>query len=381
MGRRARAAYNGKEMFASSFPIGRLFGVDLRVHATLPPLLALALLYAAAANVGVIRGFGLCAALMFGIVVREVARAMAAAWSGLHLRALLVFPVGGVMAFASAHDIEPGSTRLITVVTPAANIAMGLLLLGLAYGIDPQVYLFQQPWVSAAHILRSFVWTQFLLGAVSLLPIASLSSRAFVLSRKKNVPESGAARPSSISFGLLISVAAILTGLFLQHVWLVLLGGLALLMNRLTSAQTFDVSGAGNLLTREAMQADYTLLSSSDTLQSALIKTQGSLQETYPVVRGDRLVGSVSRDNLAIQLRTEGDGYIQGLMARALTTASTSEPLATALRRSAAAGLGELIAVVDGSAVVGILTPQGVRRAMQRNSFMKLTAPKDSDDE
>ena len=368
-------------MFRSSFPIGRIFGVDLRVHATLPPLLALALLYAAAANVGLLRGFGLCAALLFGIIVREIARALTAAWSGLHLRALLIFPVGGVMAFASAHDIEPGSTRLITMVTPIANLATGLLLLGLAYGIDPQVHLFTQPWISAAHVLRSFVWTQFLLGAVSLLPIASLSSRAFVLSRKKAPEDTSEARPSSISFGLLVSIAAIITGIFFQHLWLVLLGGLALLMNRLTVAQTFDISGAGNLLTREAMQAEYTLLSSSDTLQSALDKTQGSLQETFPIVRGDRLVGSVSRDNVAVQLRTEGDGYVQGLMTRTLTSADASEPLASALRRSAAAGLGELIAVTNAGAVVGILTPQGVRRAMQRNSFMKLTAPKDADDE
>ncbi len=366
-------------MFGSSFPIGRVFGVDLRVHATLPPLLALALLYSAAANVGLTRGFGLCAALLFGILVREAARALAAAWSGMHLRALLIFPVGGVMAFASAHEIKPGSTRLITVITPVANFVAGFLLLGLAYGIDPHVQIIAQPWISAAHILRSFVWTQFLLGAVSLLPIASLSSRAFVLSRKKTSETADAPRTSPISFGLLVSSAAIIAGIVFQHLWLVLLGGLTFLMNRLTSAQTFDVSGAGNLSVREAMQAEFTLLSSSDTLGSALEKTQSSPQESFPIVRGDRLVGSVARDNLAIQLRTEGDGYVQGLMTRALTTASPTEPLAHALRRSAAAGLGELIAVVDDSTVLGILTPQGVRRAMQRNSFMKLTAPKDSD--
>ncbi len=370
-----------KAMFGSSFPIGRIFGVDLRVHATLPPLLALALLYSAAMNERFSRGFGLCAALLFGIIVRESARALAAAWSGLHLRAVLIFPVGGVMAFASAHDIKPGSTRLITIVTPIANLATGLILVGLAYGVDPNVQMFAAPWISAGHILRSFVWTQFLLGAVSLLPIASLSTKSLVLPRRKANAESKPSRLPHVSVGLVVAIAAILAGVFLQHLWLVLLGGLALLMNRLTNTQTFDASGAGTLLVREAMQTDFTLLSSSETLQSALDKTLGSPQETFPIIRGDRLVGSIARDNLAVHLRTEGDTYVQGMMTRSMTTASASEPLATALRRSAAAGLGELIAVVDGQAVLGILTPQGVRRAMQRNSFMKLTAPKESDDE
>ena len=370
-----------KAMFGSSFPIGRLFGVDLRVHATLPPLLALALLYSAAANLSLWRGVGLCAALLFGITVREAARAFAAAWSGLHLRALLIFPVGGVMAFASAHDIKPGSTRLITMITPMANFATGLLLLGLAYGVDPHVMLFAQPWISAGHVLRSFVWTQFLLGAVSLLPIASLSSRALVLPRKKANAETPARTLPGVSLGFLFAVSAIIAGVALQHLWLVLLGGLGLLMNRLSSAQTFDAAGAGSLLVREVMQGDFASLSSSDTLQSALQRTLSSPQETFPVTRGDMLVGSVARDNLTVQLRTEGDSYVQGLMTRSVTTAEPDEPLAKALRRSSAAGLGELIAVVDGSAVVGILTPQGVRRAMQRDSFMKLTAPKEADDE
>ena len=55
----------------------------------------------------------------------------------------------------------------------------------------------------------------------------------------------------------------------------------------------------------EVMLTEYTLLSSSDTLQGALDRTVHSLQDVFPVVRGDRLVGSIARQTISERLQTE----------------------------------------------------------------------------
>ena len=86
-------------MLRLSFPLGKIMGVDVRLHLSFLLLLAAAMAYGAACG-NTTRGVGLWVALVFAVVVRETARSIAAAYVGLRLRALFLLPVGGVMAFA-----------------------------------------------------------------------------------------------------------------------------------------------------------------------------------------------------------------------------------------------------------------------------------------
>ena len=99
-------------------------------------------------------------------------------------------------------------------------------------------------------------------------------------------------------------------------------------------------------------------------LLDALPGTTPTLLDTSPAVRGDRLVGWVSRSSLATHLQAEGDSYLQGSMSRSLQTASPSEKLGAALRRAAALGANEFVPVVEDGAMVGLLTPASLERAV-----------------
>ena len=174
-------------MLHSSIPVGKFLGVDIRVHISFPFLLILAIAWAMLLNHPALRGVGLWTALCFAVIVREAARSIAAAYSGLRLRALFLLPVGGIMAFAPRDPNPPAGspasipsqwdTRAVAAAGPMANFLTGLILLGASYAFDPHVSLLAPPWIGTAHILRTFVWTQFILGAVSLLPASLLASR------------------------------------------------------------------------------------------------------------------------------------------------------------------------------------------------------------
>ena len=366
-------------MLRSSFSVGRFMGVDLRIHISFPILLALAVGYSIAATGSPVRGFGLWLALVFAVAVRETARVLVAAYTGLHLRALFLLPVGGVMAMAPREDGGVGSTRAVVLAAPLANFGVGLLLLGLSYAIDPHVPLLAQPWISIGHILRSFVWTQFAMGAVNLLPTAALPSPQMLRSRsaqtsdQTGVKTAQASRLRRPSFGLgtMLAFAMLVAGIALMNVWIVLFGCFALLGAQIQSRQTLD-SNDETILVREVMLTEFTLLSSSDTLQGALDRTTHSLQDVFPVVRGDRLVGSVSRQTIADHLQATGDSYLQGVMTRSLQLAAPAEKLVVALRRAGSQGASEFIPVVEDGAMLGILTPQSLARAVQQ---IKLTRP------
>jgi CBS domain-containing protein len=362
-------------MLRFSFPLGKIMGVDVRLHLSFVVLLLGAMAYGAAYG-SAWRGVGLFAALAFAVAVREIARSIAAAYVGLRLRALFLLPVGGVMAFAPQEAGVQPSTLPLMLSAPIANFGMGLLLLGVSYACAPGVNLLTQPWISPGHVLRSFVWMQFVLGLVNLLPTATLPTRQLLRGAEKTPPPATAAnaRHSGPAFSMLsgLAVAMVLAGLVTANLWIALLGCFALLTSQLVSQTTPDGMGSDSMRVEEVMLTEFTMLSSSDTLRGALDRTVHSLQDVFPIVRGNRLVGSVTRQTLAEQLQMEGDSYVQGVMTKSLQTAGPKEELVVALRRAGAQGASEFIPVAEDGRMLGILTPQSLTRAVTQ---VKQTRP------
>lgn len=367
-------------MLRSSLPFGRFFGVEVRVHISFLLLLALSVGYSTLMLNNLGRGLALWLALVFAVIVREIARAIAALYTGLHLRGLLLLPVGGVMAFAPReHGVPKPNMRLVTAAAPLANFAVGLLLMGFSYGLEPRISLVAQPWISFHHVLRSTVWIQFVVGAVNLLPSAAMPTRRIL--RARTPQPAPALRVINPGFGLNIGLAVILmiAGFVLSNVWFIFLGGLMLLWSQLRAGPQLDTVETNSILVSDVMLTEYTLLSASDTLRGALAQTAHSLHDVFPVVRGDRLVGSISRDTLVSRLQLEGDGYLQAAMNRTLSFAEPSEKLVEALRRSPSFGATGILPVVEDGAMLGILTPQSLSRGVQLTRLTRPPQPERSD--
>lgn len=368
-----------------AIPFGRWFGVHVRVHLSFFLLLALSAGYSAVATGSSFRGVGLWLALCAAVLVREVARAIAAAYAGVPVRAVFLLPFGAVMALEPREGGLPKSSqRLIALTGSFANLGMALLLLGFAYGVDPAVSLLKQPWITIEHILRSAVWLQAAIGVVNLLPTRSLplpritrlrapkpGTQTPVDAASAAVPDIGTKRPT---FGLLtaVALALILSGFLLQMLWPVLLGVTILFIHYVGRLAAIGGADASALTVQDVMLTEFTTLPASSTLRDGLRRATHTLQDTFPVVRGDRLVGWISRNALAMRLQAEGDSYLQGSMVRSLQIASPEEKLGDALRRAAALGASEFIPVIEDGAMVGMLTPGSLERAVGQ---IRLTQP------
>lgn len=364
-------------MQRSSFPFGRLFGVEVRVHISFLALLALSVVYSTYALNSVGRGVGLWLALCFAVLVREVARAIAALYSGLHLRGVMLLPVGAVLAFAPReHGTPRHPMRVITAAGPLANLGIALLIIGFSYGLEPRITLFAQPWISFHHLLRSTVWIQFLVGLVNLLPAAAMPTRRIRRANRPEPPPVPRLVPPGFVLNMAIAVILMIAGFVTSNVWFIFFGGLLLLWSQLRTGPPLDTVETSSILVSDVMLTEYTLLSSSDTLRGALAQTAHSLHDVFPVVRGDRLVGSISRDTLISRLQLEGDGYLQGAMNRTLSFADPSEKLVEALRRAPAFGATGIVPVIENGAMLGILTPQSLSRSVQ---LVRVTRPPQPD--
>jgi CBS domain-containing protein/Zn-dependent protease len=349
-----------------SIPLGRWMGVELRVHVFFP-LLAL-VCFGISASDGWPRGLGLFLVLVVAVATREIARLLAAAWLGLRLRAVLLLPIGGLFAYAnpeSQENANQGAGQFVmALVGPLANWATALALAAVILGASANVRLFDQPFITAAYLLRSAVWMQFFLGLLHMLPAYPLDCGRLIRSSFARNHGLALAGRAAAGLGQVLALAAMLGGMLLHDPWLILAGFFIMIGAQIEDQGVFFQSVVDTVRMREVMLTDFATLSPSDTLADALYRCVHSLQEDFPVVRGPQLVGIVSRQRIVDALRNDGNGYIQSVMSRAFQVARPEDTLGTTIRRlTAGQGMG-LIPVTDSGRVVGIVSVQNLMSSM-----------------
>ena len=115
---------------------------------------------------------------------------------------------------------------------------------------------------------------------------------------------------------------------------------------------------------RDVMLTSFSTVSPSDTLQDALGKAVHSLQDEFPVVRNDVIIGVVSRGAILLSLRAEGNGYVQSVMARNFLVAAPDESLGTTIRRMREGRVGMIPVAGEDGRVLGMVTLQNLRQSM-----------------
>ena len=347
-------------MQAWSFSLGRWMGVEVRLHAYFPLLLALTMGAAQATGRDSSRGLGLWLVVFLVVGVREVARAIAVVWMGLELESVLLLPTGGLLTFANGTELSPETERRLAAVGPAVNLIAGGVLAGLMLAIAPGIELVQQPWISAGHLLRSLVWGSVLLGLLHLLPAVPLDAGRVVRSVLTAKHGPAVAAKSTNGLSRMVALMLVLGGLVLRAPWLTAAGAFLLLATSLDRQTSLVETEIDSIRMRDVMLEDFNTLSGADTLEEALNRAVHATQDVFPVVRSGSLVGAVSRQGILEALESGGNGYVQGMMTRALTTAAPDDPVLTTLRKMVGHGGAQLVPVVEGDRVVGIVTPQNL---------------------
>ena len=341
-------------------------GVEMRVHIFFPLLVLV--LFAISGGDGWPRGLALFVLLVAAVAVRETARLLVSAWMGLRLRAILLLPIGGLFAYANPESQENanrgGGQFALALAGPLANLGAALAAAGAILGASGDVRLFDQPFITPAHLLRSLVWTQAFLGLLHLLPAYPLDCGRLIrniLARKHGFGPAGRA---AVGVGQALALIAMLGGMLLHDPWLILTGFFIMIGAQVEDQGVFFQSVVDTVRMREVMLTDFATLSPSDTLADALYRCVHSLQEDFPVVRGPQLVGIISRQRIVDALRTDGNGYVQAAMSKAFQIARPEDTLGTTIRRIQTGRGLSLIPIAEAGRIVGIVSVQNLMSAM-----------------
>jgi len=361
-------------MRSFSIHIGRLFGVDVRLHLTfvILPVFVFWTEYNAQHPPNGPRDLALVGIVLACVAAHEIGHMLVACRAGMIPKAVILLPLSGVTVFDESHAEKPASPAeawnrevRIALTGPLVNLAFALVATGVIYAADPRVSVWEWPFLLSRNLPRSLVWANLYIAGLNLLPAYPLDGgrvlRAY-FARAIDPADPAAATRRAVSISHAIAMTLMVAGLF-SNTWLTMVGVIIFSAAQLEERAVIFQSVLDDLRLEEVMLTDFATLSPADTLEDALDKAVHSLQDDFPVVRGSDMVGVISRQRILEALRLEGNGYVQAVMNKLFEVSARQESLASAFRKLTARNLS-IIPVVEDQRLVGIVTLQNLMHSM-----------------
>jgi Zn-dependent protease/CBS domain-containing protein len=362
-----------------SIPIGKLFGVEIRIHFTFVFLLGFIWMAESSmkSNSTPGRVLGLVGIIFGAVVLHELGHALLAIREGIRAKAIILLPIGGIMlredppipAGATGKDTWKRDIR-VALAGPLVNILIALAAGAIVLMRFPDAHLWTKPLVHSNHLLRSLVWTNLYLGLFNLLPAYPMDGGHVLRALFSRNMDMVSATRRAVSIAHALAMLVIVLGMLLlfqggypDSYLLVTLGFFLLIGAQVEERSAVFQKVLESVHLEDVMLTDFATLSPADTLEDALEKAVHTLQDDFPVVRDGDMVGVISKANILDALRMEGNGYVQSVMNRIFEVSSRQESLASAFRKLNSQNLS-IIPVVEDQRLVGIITLQNLMHSM-----------------
>jgi Zn-dependent protease/predicted transcriptional regulator len=368
----------------SSVRIGRVLGVPLRIHWTVP-LLVVFFGYSLGSQTlpawipeqsnATYTVAGLAGALLLlgSLLAHEAAHAITARRKGIPVQNITLWALGGMTEMGKPR--AAGAAFLVAVSGPLTSLAVGAAAFGAGVGLDAL-----SGWVVPAAVLVWLGWVNFVLGVFNLLPAAPLDGGRVVQAvmwwrtGDRQRAERAAARSGQVFGFLLIAVGwiSVLRGAF-GGLWLMVIGFFIMIVAnaerrhaviatalrgvRAADAMSSPVETCPDWLTVERCVDEVAMRSRHSTL--ALIDFEG------------RPSGMVHLPQLAKTPVPQRETLRVRDVAASLSQCTTCAPddLLEDVLEKLHSGSGMRILVIDGQQLVGIVTARDISRLVQRHTL------------
>ncbi len=355
-----------------SIPVGRLFGVDVRIHFTFFVLPLFIFWTDWAARQGSANGprdLALSGIVLACVAAHESAHMFAARRFGLIPKAVILLPLTGVALYDESR-VEKAQPTLpvwkrdmrLALVGPLVSLALAGLAAATVTASGHGAELWQWPFLQAAKLPKSVVWANLYLAIFNLMPAYPLDGGRILRAFFTRTLDASSATRRAVSISNAIAMVLMLAGLFSDS-WLTMVGVIVFSAAQLEERALVFQSVLDNVRLEEVMLTDFATLSPADTLEDALEKAVHSLQDDFPVVRGSDMVGVISKQRILDALRAEGNGYVQAVMNKIFEVSLRQDSLSSAFRKLTARN-SSIIPVVEDQRLIGIVTLQNLMHSM-----------------
>jgi len=349
-----------------SWRIGRIAGIDIYVHPTFLLLLVwVALVHYFAHHILAEALYGLVFVLaLFGIVVlHELGHALTARRYGIGTRDITLLPIGGVARLERIPE-DPWQELVVAVAGPAVNVVMAAaiyvgLVLGQGLSLSPVGAVLRV----GGGFLEQLFWVNVTLVVFNMVPAFPMDGgrvlRALLAMRLDYVQATQIAASIGQGFALLFGLLGLFVNPFLIFIALFVW---------LAGAQEAGVvqmrSALGGIPVMRVMITDFRTLQPDDPLAHAVEHVMAGFQQDFPVVEDGRLVGVLTRNDLAAALGRYGpETRVGDVMQQDFVTADPREMLQTTFARLQE-GHGRTLPVVKDGRLLGLLTADNLAEVL-----------------
>jgi Zn-dependent protease len=355
-----------------SIPVGRVFGVDIRIHLTffILPMFIFWTEYAAhQGSANGPRDLALVGIILASVVAHECGHIFAARRFGLIPKAVILLPLTGVALYdeSRVEKVQPAGSVWkrdvrLALIGPLLSLALAgltaVVVIASGHGAD----LWKWPFLQAGKLSCSLVWANLYLAIFNLMPAYPLDGGRILRAFLSRTLDASSATRRAVSISNAIAMVLMLAGLFSDS-WLTMVGVIVFSAAQLEERALVFQSVLDNVRLEEVMLTDFATLSPADTLEDALEKAVHSLQDDFPVVRGSDMVGVISKQRILDALRAEGNGYVQAVMNKIFEVSLRQDSLGSAFRKLTARN-SSIIPVVEDQRLIGIVTLQNLMHSM-----------------
>ncbi|HWJ46296.1 MAG TPA: site-2 protease family protein [Candidatus Udaeobacter sp.] len=354
-----------------SISVGRLFGVDVRIHLTfliLPVFIYWTDYATRQQNANGARDLALVGIILACVAVHEFGHMLAGRRFGLVPKAVILLPLTGVALYDESRvEKQPAALMWkrevrIALIGPLMNLALASLAAAVITASNSGIELWKWPFLSGQSLARSIVWANLYLAFLNLLPAYPLDGGRLVRVYFARSLDVSSATRRAVTISTAMSMVLIFAGIFTDP-WLTMVGVIVFSAAQLEERALVFQSVLDNVRLEEVMLTDFATLSPADTLEDALEKAVHSLQDDFPVVRGSDMVGVISRQRILDALRAEGNGYVQAVMSKIFEVSLRQDSLGSAFRKLTGRS-SSIIPVVEDQRLVGIVTLQNLMHSM-----------------
>ncbi len=355
-----------------SFKIGRLFGIDVKVHWTFFLLLAFFafLGYQGAGNVvGALVTTALIVMLFLSVLLHEYGHSLVAQRLGIEIRDITLLPIGGVSNMRTPPE-KPSEEVKITVAGPLVNVVLAPIFygVGLALGADP--FNIPNPWGGFASAGQFFIYLGVInvaLAIFNLIPAFPMDGGRIL--RGLLATRLGRLRATNIAstVGQVFAAVFFFIGLLGGNIILALIAififfgasGEAEMVRQRETARGLSVSDV--MGTKRRLET----VSPHHTFGQVLDLVLHGYQEDFPVVEEDgNLVGMLTRSEIFSAARSpDGSRRVREMMKTEFPTISPEADLSSDGNRTLQESDLRAVPVVKGGELVGMLTVDDVGQA------------------
>jgi Zn-dependent protease/predicted transcriptional regulator len=357
-----------------SFPLLRLRGIEIKVHASFALILVWAAYYWGFGTDAGARGalFGIVATLLLFVCVtlHELGHAITAQHYGVKVEDITLLPIGGVARIEVPEN--PRQELWIALAGPAVNVVIAAVLIAL--GAVLEATSLAMP-ADLGDTMRSAEWS----GLLAYLTLANIglvvfnAIPAFPLDGGRVLRALLALRTDyrratriAVSIGQGLALLFGLTGFATGDFFLIVIA-IFVWFGASAEGQQVEVDNVfGSATVGQTMIMHPQVLAATDPLSRAVELTLGTAQADFPVVEpGGRIVGLLTLDDLLLGLRDQPAATVGEAMRREFPV-TQSEEFVTAAQKQMGEGRVRALPVVrpDGR-LAGLLTAADIGEAFR----------------